>query len=169
MRANEREGGLKGPEEETGVQFSASGQKARGKRKDVEEILLVEDDRDLVQDLLASWDAPCPVSVVATGKDAFEYLEKYSPALVLLDLILPRYLATTDGMEGLEILSHIRREIGGQLPVIVISREEPPDAESSARHECAQGYLQKPLDLARLSEVVARLMRRDSKRASERR
>jgi DNA-binding response OmpR family regulator len=141
-----------------GFEIPVHGGEAAARRKDVEEILLVEDDLDFAQDLLASWEAPCHLSVVSSGKQAFEYLQEFSPALVLLDLSLPHYLAATDAMEGLEILSYIRRHIAGELPVIVISREVSPEAKAYALRSGAQEYLEKPFDIAKLDESVARLM-----------
>jgi CheY-like chemotaxis protein len=141
-----------------GFEILAHGGEAAARRKDVEEILLVEDDLDFVQDLLASWKAPCHLSVVSSGKEAFEYLQAFSPALVLLDLSLPHYLAETDAMEGLEILSYIRRRIASQLPIIVISRDASPEARAHALQNGAQEYLEKPFEIAKLDESVAKLM-----------
>jgi DNA-binding response OmpR family regulator len=155
-RDNREESGDKG--EEMGFEIPAHGGEAVARRKDVEEILLIEDDLDFVQDLLASWEAPCHLSVVSSGKEAFEYLQAFSPALVLLDLSLPHYLAATDAMEGLEILSYIRRHVASQLPIVVISREASSEAKACALRSGAQEYLEKPFDLARLDECVARLM-----------
>lgn len=167
MQAHEPEGGLNKPGEEMGSGSPAHNEEVAARRKEVEEILLIEDDLGFVQDLLASWDAPCRLSVVSSGREAYEYLEKFSPALVLLDLSLPHYLAATDSMEGLEILSYIRRQFGSQLPVIVISREASPDAASYALQRGAQEYLEKPLDLARLGGSIANLMTKKWSRRGE--
>jgi len=156
IRDNREESGDKG--EEMGFEILAHGGEAAARRKDVEEILLVEDDLDFVQDLLASWKAPCHLSVVSSGKEAFEYLQAFSPALVLLDLSLPHHLAETDAMEGREILSYIKRQLGNQVPVIVISRDASPEAKAYVLRSGAQEYLEKPFDIAKLDECVAKLM-----------
>ena len=160
MRVREEQGGLKKPGEEMGFGSPAHDEEVAARRKEVEEILLIEDDLGFVQDLLASWDAPCRLSVVSSGKEACEYLEKFSPALVLLDLSLPHYLAATDSMEGFEILSYVRRSMGNHVPVIVISRDASPETKACALRNGAQSYLPKPFEIVQLNEMVSRLMKK---------
>lgn len=96
------------------------------------------------------------------GDDALDYLRgqgRYSqedrgpprPAIVLLDLKLP-------GTDGLEVLKQIRaNESLRRIPVIVVttSADERDIEQCYARG--ANTYIQKPMNLVRFFEAIARL------------
>lgn len=123
------------------------------------EILIVEDDSDFVDDLFTMWSSPLPVARASSGREAVEYLRTSAPALVLLDLNLPHYLADDDDGEGLGILSFIRSRPGVEIPVIIITRENSDETRSRARALGAQGFFPKPLQISDLEDAVSRIMR----------
>lgn len=122
------------------------------------EILIVEDDGDFVEDLFAMWSPPLPVARASSGREAVEYLRTSAPALVLLDLNLPHYLADDDNAEGLGILSFIRSRSGAEIPVIIITRESSDEIRSRAEALGAQGFLPKPLQISDLEDAVTRIV-----------
>jgi CheY-like chemotaxis protein len=122
------------------------------------EIVLIEDDEGFIADLLSSWHPPCPVSVASTGQEAFEYLRRNRPALVLLDLCLPHFLASTDELEGFEILSHIKTARNIDIPVIVISRERSREARSRATELGAAAFLEKPFAITDLETAIEKIL-----------
>ena len=71
------------------------------------------------------------------------------PELVLLDLTMPR-------LNGIDVLRHMRfNERTKSLPVLIlVSSAEEQDALDGPKPD---GYVHKPLDLAKLSEAVRRL------------
>lgn len=98
----------------------------------VKPIVLVEDnpqDLELALSALAKARLANEVVVLRDGEDALEYLcyqgrhefrEKGNPALILLDLQLPK-------VDGLEILAHLKKDPGLRMvPVVMLtgSREE---------------------------------------------
>ena len=123
------------------------------------EILIVEDDRDFVEDLFTMWSPPRPFARASSGKEAVEYLQTGVPALVLLDLNLPHYLADDDDGEGLGILSYIKTRVDAHIPVIVVTRESSDEMRSRAVSLGAGDFIPKPLDVSDLEKAVLRLMR----------
>ena len=123
------------------------------------EILIVEDDRDFVEDLFTMWSPPRPVARASSGKEAVEYLQTGVPALVLLDLNLPHYLADDDDGEGLGILSYIKTRVDARIPVIIVTRENSDEMRSRAVSLGAGDFIPKPLDVSDLEKAVLRLMR----------
>jgi len=122
------------------------------------EILIVEDDRDFVDDLFTMWTPPLPVARASSGKEAVEYLRTSAPSLVLLDLNLPHFLADDDDGEGFGILSYIRLHIGTHVPVIVITREGSEETRSRAASLGARDFLPKPVDISDLEHAVSRIV-----------
>ena len=90
-----------------------------------------------------------------TYASATEFLDtglSSAPDCVILDIHL-------GGMSGLELLSRLR-ELGHNLPVLIITAHEDAQArEAAARGGCA-AYLRKPLDAKVFLEEVATAMKR---------
>jgi len=75
-----------------------------------------------------------------------------SPNLILLDINMP-------GGAGIEVLKRLRVfNRTQQIPVIVISSEQNPAAESMARDLAAVNFLHKPIDEQILASAVDRLL-----------
>jgi FixJ family two-component response regulator len=92
---------------------------------------------------------------VYTYASATEFLETgiaSNPECLILDIHL-------GGMSGLELLSRLR-ELGYNLPVLIITaHDDAPAREAAARGGCAV-YLRKPLDAKVLLEEVVTAMKR---------
>ncbi len=74
------------------------------------------------------------------------------PACVLLDIHL-------GGMNGLELLSRLR-ELGNDLPVLIITAHDNAQAREAAVQAGCTAYLCKPLDAKLLLEEVATAVKR---------
>jgi DNA-binding response OmpR family regulator len=116
-------------------------------------ILLVEDNADLAAGVeynlkLEGYD----VRIAATGPDALQIAESWTPQLVLLDLMLP-------GMDGYKVLQTLRSN-GSTVPVMILSaRGEEADKVRGFRLDADQ-YVTKPFGILELLERVAALLRR---------
>ena len=92
---------------------------------------------------------------VLTYASATEFLDaglSSAPECLILDIHL-------GGMSGLELLSRLR-ELGHNLPVLIITAHDDAQArESAARGGCV-AYLRKPLDAKLVLEEVATAMKR---------
>jgi two-component system, response regulator len=120
-------------------------------------ILLVEDnpdDRDLTIMALKESNIANPIDVARDGEEALAYFEdpeRPLPALVLLDLKLPRIM-------GLDVLERLRAdERTRTVPVVVLTSS----GEESDRHRSylrgGNAYVRKPVGFDEFSEAVRQL------------
>ena len=110
-------------------------------------VLVVDDERDIlsfVRDALT--DEGYEVTVATSGEEALRAVAERRPDLIMLDVNLP-------GVDGWEVLSHLRAAAGEQTPVVVMTGGYL--AQEQALASGAQGYLGKPFDLDDLISSVA--------------
>jgi|SRR5215213_9431032 CheY-like chemotaxis protein len=112
-------------------------------------ILVVDDEpliREVVVDLLR--DEGYAVVTADDGHAALEMVQQEAPALVLMDVMMPR-------MDGRAAFQAMRDHIpGDDLPVILMSAMvEPTDL-----HPEITAFLRKPVDLDQLLALIARLL-----------
>jgi len=96
-----------------------------------------------------------PVFFVEDGEGALLYLRRHAPheeaarpALVLLDLNLPR-------LHGLEVLREVRRDPDlREVPVVVLSTSDEPTDLASAHELGAVGYMIKPFEFGEFAELL---------------
>jgi signal transduction histidine kinase/CheY-like chemotaxis protein len=119
------------------------------------DILLVEDDRDCREVLQEVLEAE-GYSVLSTAevREALQVLEQSHPALVLLDLRL-------SNEDGRSVLHHIRKTPAlAQIPVYVVSgSSEVGSLGAGVGPDRIDGYFEKPLQLERLLDTVAAVVR----------
>jgi DNA-binding NarL/FixJ family response regulator len=118
-------------------------------------VLVVDDDDLFVDSVCTLLEAAGYRSVAAaTGEEALRIAREQTPAVVLLDIQLPK-------LNGYEVCRALREEFGRALAVAFISgtRTETVDI-SSGLHVGADDYLVKPCDPSELVARVAALMRR---------
>ncbi|HKS82073.1 MAG TPA: sigma-54 dependent transcriptional regulator [Candidatus Acidoferrales bacterium] len=104
----------------------------------LQRILIVEDEeyaRKGYEALLRKWD--CEVLGVGSGEDALARFQEFSPNVMVADVELP-------GMDGLELLRHLREEIQ-RIPVIVITGRGSDERVVQAIEAGAFWYIEKPL------------------------
>lgn len=118
-------------------------------------VLIIEDD-DEIRGMLAVWvqqEGYEPVEA-RDGREGLAALVRHRPALVLLDLRMPR-------MDGRQFRSAQRRltdDVLATVPVVVVSGLE--DADEQAAELEASGVLHKPIDHSRFVTTVAAQIRR---------
>ncbi|MEO8368860.1 MAG: response regulator [Candidatus Solibacter sp.] len=129
--------------------------------QDAQRVLVIEDSRSdvfLIREALESAGVVADIDVVHDGQAALRFLEEGAlPALVLLDLNLPKY-------SGSEILRHIRNSLRTRdLVVLVVTSS----ALSQDREELTalgfDAYFQKPSDyegFLKLGPIVKGLLER---------
>lgn len=122
-------------------------------------VLLVEDEPKLLrscsQQLVA---AGFEVTEAAGGSEAVHLLEAGSFDAVLSDLVMP-------GMDGLSLLKRVR-EVGPDLPVILMSEKAHRRSASRAKAEGALDFLVKPIDGEALERALARAIRSPRERVT---
>lgn len=103
--------------------------------------VLVVDDSAFAQKVITSFLADTEFKVAATannGKDAVEAFKSSSPAIVLLDVILP-------DARGSEILASIM-EIDPEAKVLMVSSLGTEDTVTQCLAAGAKNFVQKPVD-----------------------
>lgn len=115
-------------------------------------VLVVEDDEDIAHLLCYSLRKNrVPVAVAHDGLTAFALFEQLRPALVLLDLMLPRI----DGREVCRLIrSHPDRDLAG-IPVVMLSALGTPEDIEKGMGLGANAYFAKPYSV---KDVVAATM-----------
>lgn len=110
-------------------------------------VLVVDDDATVARLVALSLEeGQLEVEVVANYEDARERLTEPWDAIVL-DIHLP-------GTNGLELLRHLREELGRSTPVVVLSAQLQSEFEERSLLAGADRYMTKPFSPEDLLEVV---------------
>ena len=116
-------------------------------------ILIVDDDpliRQIIRDVLT--EEGFAVATAADGPQALRRAADRPPALVILDMGLPR-------MDGYEVAVALRAAHGRALPILTITADG--GAANKAQRVGAFAYLRKPFDLDDLVAAVRGVLRAD--------
>jgi DNA-binding response OmpR family regulator len=121
--------------------------------KDERSLILLADDPSIADTLAPFLErAGFHVLTVSDGVAALDKIHSHRPALVILDVLMPR-------MDGREVLRRIRRE-NSWLPAILLTQVGESSERALALEEGADDYLNKPFDphelLARIRAVLRR-------------
>jgi CheY-like chemotaxis protein len=112
--------------------------------------ILVVDDEPLIRDVLVDLlrDEGYAVVTADDGLAALEVVREEAPALVLMDVMMPR-------MDGCAAFRAMRGHLQGDgLPIVLMSAmAEPADLDPEIA-----AFLRKPVDLEDLLALVARLL-----------
>ncbi len=119
-------------------------------------ILVVDDDPN-VQRLLSSTlkQEGYEVVVAADGEEGFRLWGRESPALILLDVMLPK-------LDGYQVATKIRAEEGGgaHVPIIMLTAESEVEQKVRGLRAGADDYLVKPFHPAELFARIKGLLLR---------
>ncbi len=117
-------------------------------------ILLVEDDDGIARPLVSALEAGGHVVThVTTGREAL-HAGREADA-VLLDLGLP-------DIDGIEVCRRLRRELGADLPILVLTARDSETDVVVGLDAGADDYVTKPFRLAELQARLRALLRRAS-------
>ena len=117
-------------------------------------VLLVDDERDYVETLSERLELRRVKAAVAyDGSQAIEAIEHGLPEVVVLDLRMP-------GTGGVEVLKRIRSHYP-QIKVIILTGHGSSQDRELCLELGAFAFLQKPVDLEELSEVMRRAVNRE--------
>jgi DNA-binding response OmpR family regulator len=117
-------------------------------------LLLVEDDDGIARALVAALESDGHrVTRVATGRDAL--VAARTVDAVLLDLGLP-------DIDGVEVCRRLRRELGDDLPILVLTARDAETDVVVGLDAGADDYVTKPFRLAELQARLRALLRRSA-------
>jgi DNA-binding response OmpR family regulator len=113
----------------------------------MDKILLVDDESAITDNLRPFLErSGLNVEVARDGQDALEAVARFSPDLIVADVLMPR-------LDGREMLRRLRRA-GDWRPVILLTQVGESTERAMALEEGADDYLNKPFDP---HELVARI------------
>jgi len=110
--------------------------------------ILAVDDETFIQELLADFLSfqGYDVSTAGSGVEALEKIAEMKPHLVIMDIKMP-------GLNGLDVLRQIKAT-HTDIGVIMLSAFGDSATRQAARSLGADFYLQKPVDLKQLQEML---------------
>lgn len=118
------------------------------------EILLVDDDADLVEVLLAGFeeDGRFEVRVANNGFDAGMMVKEYRPDLIVLDVMLP-------DINGREVCVKVRHDPALEdVKILCISGMVEADKIDDLKTAGADDFLQKPFEVDQLIDRMCKLL-----------
>jgi CheY-like chemotaxis protein len=116
--------------------------------------VVVIDDSTLVREAarvalsLVGWE----VLVADSGEQGIVLVEAEQPDAVLLDVVMP-------GMDGIAVAEHLlQAPVTSASPVIMLTAQDPAEAEQRLRKAGVAGTIAKPFEAERLAGQVATLL-----------
>ncbi|MFZ2619521.1 MAG: sigma-54 dependent transcriptional regulator [Alphaproteobacteria bacterium] len=115
-------------------------------------ILIVDDEADIRTSLAGILeDEHYKIRTAENGEKALEMVTEQVPHLVLLDIWM-------EGMDGLEVLSRLKRRVP-DLPVVMISGHGTIETAVQATQRGAYDFIEKPPQVERLLLTISRAIR----------
>jgi CheY-like chemotaxis protein len=110
-------------------------------------VLLVDDERDFVQTLSERLELrDMGSAVVFSGESALDVVAEDEPEVMIIDLKMP-------GIDGMEVLRKVKT-MRPEIEVIVLTGHGSAADEARCRELGAFAYLQKPVDIEALSDIL---------------
>jgi excisionase family DNA binding protein len=126
------------------------------------EILLVDDDADLVEVLLAGFeeDGRFEVRVANNGFDAGMMVKEYRPDLIVLDVMLP-------DINGREVCVKVRHDPALEdVKILCISGMVEADKIEDLKTAGADDFLQKPFEVDQLIDRMCKLLEMETAKST---
>jgi len=125
-----------------------------------QKVLLVDDEKEYVQTLSERLQMrDFGTAVALNGEEAISMMETEEPDVMVLDLRMP-------GIDGLEVLRKLKREHPGVEVIILTGHGTEKDREL-AEELGAFAYLEKPVDIEKLSETMKAAYRKVREKNNE--
>ena len=117
-------------------------------------ILVVDDNKKILYSFRTFLEKEGYINISAEhGTAALDVISSEKPALVFLDISLP-------DINGFDILRQIKQKVPS-LPVIIVSGLNSEENISQARSLGASDFLEKPISLLRIREILGKLEQDD--------
>jgi DNA-binding response OmpR family regulator len=115
-------------------------------------ILLVDDDREIVESMRIALEASgYEILIARDGNQGLVMVERDNPDLVILDMMMPK-------RSGFLVLEKVRRSRPVPLRVIMITANEGSRHKAYAEMLGVDDYIRKPFAMDRLIDSVDRLL-----------
>jgi signal transduction histidine kinase/DNA-binding response OmpR family regulator/ligand-binding sensor domain-containing protein len=116
-------------------------------------LLIVEDNKDLASLVKLQMEDRFNVYTAGNGVEGLKKVHLYHPDIVVTDQMMP-------GMDGIEMLQHIRKDFQiSHIPVIILTAKNDDDAKTNAINQGANAYITKPFSKEYLVARTEQLLR----------
>ena len=122
-----------------------------------ETILIVDDERGIVDTMKAYFAPQYEVLTAYSGEEAIQKVER-QPDLILLDINMP-------GMDGLTVCQTIREHVA--CPILFLTARIESTDKINGFQAGADDYIVKPVDLDELAARIAAHLRREQRRHNQ--
>ena len=124
----------------------------KGSVRDRKRILLVDDDREIVESMRLTLEAAgYEILVARDGNQGLAMAEREDPDLVILDMMMPK-------RSGFLVLEKLRRTRPVPLRIIMVTANEGSRHKAYAETLGVDDYIRKPFAMDRLLDSVGRLL-----------
>ncbi len=125
---------------------------SEGKARDRKRILLVDDDREIIESMRITLEASgYEVMVARDGNQGLALAEREDPDLVILDMMMPK-------RSGFLVLEKLRRTRPVPVRIIMVTANEGSRHKAYAETLGVDDYIRKPFAMDRLLDSVERLL-----------
>ena len=117
-------------------------------------VVLVVDDNPQNLELLTTWVAELPATVVAAedGIHALEMVSRQRPDLIVLDVMMPR-------MSGFELCRRLKADASTHaVPVLMVTALNEPEDVEAGHHSGADDFVSKPVSRSELLRRIRTLL-----------
>jgi CheY-like chemotaxis protein len=120
-------------------------------------VILIVDDEQPVRSLVKRFLGDKHIVLeAADGEAAVDMAQRYKPALILMDILMPK-------MTGFAALSAIRTDPATkEIPVVMLTGLGNEVDKKLAKQMGADGYITKPFNLRDLKKTISRLLKSPS-------
>jgi len=120
--------------------------------REAKQVLLVDDDREIVESMRVALEASgYKILVARDGNQGLAMAERHDPDLVVLDMMMPK-------RSGFLVLEKLRRTRPVPIRVIMITANEGSRHKAYAEMLGVDDYIRKPFPMDRLIQSVNRLL-----------
>ncbi|MDA3785951.1 MAG: sigma 54-interacting transcriptional regulator, partial [Deltaproteobacteria bacterium] len=125
-----------------------------GKKQALPRLLIVDDDRDMLQMLrtVITKKCPCEVEIADSGDKAWSLLDSWRPDVILTDIKMP-------GLDGLALLPHVKQK-DPTVSVLVMTGHGTMEIAVRALREGAYDFFEKPFDNDHICHALQRSLER---------
>lgn len=125
-----------------------------GKKPALPRLLIVDDDRDMLQMLrtVITKKCPCEVEIADSGDKAWSLLDNWRPDVILTDIKMP-------GLDGLALLHHVKQK-DPTVSVLIMTGHGTLEIAVRALREGAYDFFAKPFDNDHLCHALQRSLER---------
>lgn len=127
-------------------------EKQAGKPKTRQRVLVVEDEEEIRTYLKQELSDEYKVAICCNGKEAYDYILKEMPDLVISDIMMPE-------MDGLELCHKLKQNTNiNHIPIVLLTGKSRVEDTLEGMDTGADAYIVKPFNTEYLKSTIANLI-----------